>query len=152
MVTNWAKGRVVVGYVRSSGKGDDGQRSESLQKQALQQFAAEAGGRVSDWFLDDVRHLVSFQKRKIEQFVAEAGMQVVASYVEGGSGGGGMKQPALQRLLAAAQSGERAFDVLLVYSLSRLCRRSEALHVLLSLLRESGVEVVSVSEPHNLSA
>ena len=122
MVTNWAKGRVVVGYVRSSYEGDDAQRFSSSQN------------------------------RKIEQFVAEAGMQVVASHVERGSGSGGMKQPALQRLLAAAQSGERAFDVVLVYSLSRLCRRSEALHVLLSLLRDSGVEVVSVSEPHTLSA
>ena len=151
MVTNWAKGQVVVGYVRSSGKGDDAQRSVPLQKQAIQECAAGAGGQVSYWYVDDARHTVSFQERKIEKFVAEDGMQVVASYVEGGYDGDGVEQSALQRLLAAAQSGERAFDVVLVYSLPRLSRRIEALHVFLSLLRDSGVEVVSVSEGYTPS-
>ena len=63
-----------------------------------------------------------------------------------------LDKPALQRLLAAAQSGDRAFDVVLVYSLSRLSCRIEAFHVLLSLLRDSGVEVVSVSEGYIQSA
>ena len=119
--------------------------------QAIQECVAGAEGQVSDWYIDDARHTVSFKKRELERFTAEAGMQVVASYVEGGYDGDGVEQPGLHRLLPAAQSGERAFDVVLVYSLSRLCRRSEGLHVFLSLLRDSGVEVVSVSEGYTPS-
>ena len=37
MVTNWAKGRVVVGYVRSSYEGDDACCSVALQNTAIEQ-------------------------------------------------------------------------------------------------------------------
>ena len=147
MTNNWAKGRVVVGYVRSSGKGDDAQSSVPLQKQAIQECVAEAGGQVSDWYVDDARHSVSFQTQETQQFADEAAMQVVASYVEKVHDDG-MKQSALQRLLAAAQSSENGFDVVVVWSLSRLSRIAEDLHVLVCLLHDLEVEVVSVSEPY----
>ena len=78
-------------------------------------------------------------------------LDIVASYVDKVHGGG-VKQPELQRLLAAAQSSENGFDVVVVSSLSRLSRSAEDLHVIVSLLRDLGVEVVSVSEPHTPSA
>ena len=53
MVTNWAKGRVVVGYVRSSYEGDDACCSVALQNTAIEQCVAEAGGLVLDWYVDE---------------------------------------------------------------------------------------------------
>ena len=148
MVTNWAKGQVVVGHVHSSGKSDDAHRSASLQKEAIQRYVDEAGCQVSDWYVDDVRHLVSFQIPELERLAAQAAMQVIASYVDVGYDGDNVEQPALQRLLAAAQSGETGSDVVVVCCLSRLFRSAEDLHVLISLLRNLGVEVVSVFEPY----
>ena len=121
MVANWAY-KLVVSYVRSSGGGNDVGLSVSLQKTEIERCVAEAGGRVSDWYVDE------------------------------GCSGRSMKRPSLQRLLAAARSGERAFDVVVVYSLSRLCRSFEDFSVLGSLLGGSCVEVFSVSEPRTESA
>ena len=63
-----------------------------------------------------MRQSVSFQKRMIEQFVASYG---------GGYDADSVEQPALRRLLTATQSGERAFDVVLVYSQSKECPEIE---------------------------
>ena len=84
----------------------------------------------------------------MEQCAAEVGGQVSIWYVDEGYSGRSIERPALQRLLAAARSGEHAFDVVLVYRWSSLSRSVADLHVLVSLLRDLGVEVVSVSEPH----
>ena len=78
MVINW-EGRVVVGYVRSSVSGEDGQLSVSAQKQMMEQCAAEAGGQVSAWYVD-------------ERY-----------------GGGSIERPALQGLLAAAAVGRACY-------------------------------------------
>lgn len=117
MVTDGLEGRVVVGYVRSSAKGDDVHHSVSLQKEVMQQFVAALGGEVSVWYVDE-------------------------------EDGSSMERSALQHLVAAAGSPGRTLDVLVVYSWSRLCRSVEDLNILISLAGNSGVEVVSVSEPH----
>ena len=120
MVRKWLD-KLVAGYVRSRVRGEDRQLSVSAQKQVMEQYAAEAGGQVSDWYVDE-------------------------------ADGRSMERPALQRLLAAAQSGERAFDVVLVGKWSRLSRSAEDLRHIEATLRESGVEVVSVSEPRDSHA
>ena len=68
-----------------------------------------------------------------------------------GYGGGSMKRPSLQSLLAAAQSSERAFYVVLVCSLSRLGRSCSDMAVAGSLIQDLGAMLFSVSEPHVLS-
>ena len=80
MVPNWVD-KLVAGYVRSSVSGEDGQLSVSAQKQMMEQCAAEAGGQVSDWYVDE------------------------------GYAGDRIDRPALRRLLATARSGERSFAI-----------------------------------------
>ena len=108
MVTEWVC-KLVAGYVRSSVKGEDGQLSVSAQKQMMEQCAAEAGGKVSDWYVDE-----GYSDRSVER-------------------------PALLRLMAPVQSGERAFDVVLVWKWSRLSRSAEDLCCIEETLRESGL-------------
>ena len=115
MIPKWV-GKLVAGYVRTSVGREDGQLSVSAQKQMMEQHAAEAGGRVSNWYVDE------------------------------GYGGRSTERPALQRLLAEAQSGERAFDVVLVPEWSRLSRSAEDLCSIEEKLRGLGIELVSVSE------
>ena len=51
------------------------------------------------------------------------------------------------RLLADARSPDRCFDQVLVYKMSRLSRDLADYQGIMSELRESGVTVVSVSDP-----
>ena len=101
---------------------------------------------------DNARHSLFAQKHRIQQCADAFGVSVLDWYVDGGYSGRSMERPALQRLLAAARSGEHAFDVVLVYWWSSLSRSIADLHVLVSLLRDLGVEVVSVFEPLPRSA
>ena len=114
--------KLVADYVRSSVSGEDGQLSVSAQKQMMEQCAAEAGGQVS------------------------------ACYVDERYGGGSIERPALQRLLAAARSGELAIGVVLAYDWSKLCGHFEDFQVLSSLVGDTGVEVFSVSEARTVSS
>ena len=121
MVPKWVD-KLVAGYVRSSVSGEDGQLSVSAQKQMMEQCAAEAGGQVSDWYVDE------------------------------GEAGDRIDRPALRRLLATARSGELAIDVVLAYDWSKLCGHFEDFQVLSSLVGDTGVEVFSVSEARTVSS
>ena len=115
-------GKLVAGYVRSSVEGEDGRLSVSAQKQMMEQCAAEAGAQVSNW------------------------------YVDLGYSGRSMERPAFQSLLAAGQSGEPAFDVVLVWKWSRLSCNIEDLCCIEETLRKAGIDLVPVSEPGDSSA
>ena len=109
------KERVAVGYVRSSVEGDGGHSSVGAQKRMIERFAAEIGVSVMDWYVDQ------------------------------GHNGLDMERPALQQLLAAAQSGHGSFGLVVVWEPSRLSRNPDDAAAIASLLRESGVKLVFVS-------
>ncbi|MCD8149119.1 MAG: recombinase family protein [Clostridiales bacterium] len=56
-------------------------------------------------------------------------------------------RPSFRQMIAAAKSPEHPYDVVLVWKFSRFARNQEESIVYKSLLKKSGVEVVSVSEP-----
>ena len=120
MVANMEKKQVAVGYVRYSGESDDAHCSVAIQKRVIEDFAAGAGVSVMDWYVDQ------------------------------GYGGEDMERPGLQQVLVTAQSGDRPFDVVLVWGLSRLSRNQGDAAVIASLLQESGVGLVSVAEPDSV--
>ena len=121
MVPEWVD-QLVVGCVRSSVGEEYGRKSVSAQKQMIEQCAAEAGGQVSRWYVDE------------------------------GCSGRSMDRPAFLCLLAEAQSEKPAFDVVLVPKWSLLSRSAEDLCSIEETLRESEIELVSVSEPGDSSA
>ena len=106
----------VVGYIRSSVGGPEGDRSAAAQKAAMQGFADQSGRQVVDW------------------------------YVDVGYSGHDLNGPALQRLLDATQSDERTFDEVLVVKFSRLTRNRMRAAFALKQFRSAGVGLVSVSE------
>ena len=110
-------GKLAVGYVRTSVEGEDAELFVSAQKQKIEQYAAEVGVQVSDW------------------------------YVDVGYSGRGMEGTGVQRLLADARSEKPAFDVVLVWRYSRLGPDAVGLGWAKVVLRKSGVRLVSVSEP-----
>lgn len=122
MVTDDLNGQVVAGNGRDSSKGDDVDRSVSLLKEAVQQLVAELGG------------------------------QVLACYVDEGCSDHGAKRAAFRDLLAEAQLGEGAFAVVFVPKRSILNRSAEDVWSIEETPRESGIELVSVSEPGDSSA
>lgn len=95
---------------------------------------------------DDGRQTVENQQRELQEYAHRQGWRIVATFAEQISGAAGVNdRPQLAKALAAA--ARREFDVLIVFSLSRLTRGGafEALS-LIRRLRDSGVELISISE------
>lgn len=95
---------------------------------------------------DDGRQTVENQQRELSEYAHRHGWRVVATFSEQISGAAVIAdRPQLAEAFAAA--ARREFDVLIVFSLSRLTRGGplEAL-TLIRRLRDSGVELISISE------
>lgn len=66
---------------------------------------------------------------------------------EGISGKSVEKRPEFNRMIAIAKQKEESFDVILVWKFSRFARNQEESIVYKKMLKKSGVDVVSISEP-----
>ena len=94
----------------------------------------------------DVTQDVEAQKIAIQRFVEDRGGVVVYWYVDDGITGEALAGPALQRMLADAESGSRGFPRVFVWSKNRLTRDSADFETLKRRLSNAGVELVSVRE------
>jgi site-specific DNA recombinase len=88
------------------------------------------------------------QERKCREFARPNGIVVVDSeiYVDEGMSGVGMDRPGLQRLLKAAYSPARVFDVILVDDTSRLSRSTEDILSIHRKLKFKGLQLIAVSQ------
>lgn len=66
---------------------------------------------------------------------------------DGISGKKADKRPQFTQMIAIAKQKERPFDVILVWKFSRFARNQEESIVYKSMLKKSGVDVISISEP-----
>ncbi len=66
---------------------------------------------------------------------------------DGISGRKASNRPEFQKMISLAKSEEHPFELILVWKFSRFARNQEEAIVYKNLLKKSGVEVVSVSEP-----
>ena len=87
------------------------------------------------------------QKERIQAFAVERGIQIVDWQVDMGCSGINLERAGLQAVLAAAKSPDRGFDAVVIYRLDRLSRRTTDLLAILDALSESGVRLVSVTDP-----
>ena len=91
------------------------------------------------------------QKRLIRDYAKKNHIYLPSDniFIESGiSGKSAKKRPQFQRMIAAAKTTPRPFDVILVWKFSRFARNQEESIVYKSLLRNKcGVDVVSISEP-----
>ena len=114
-------GGTAVGYVRVSRCGTDDQTGVLAQERSI-----------------------AAQKQAITGYAETHGMQIVAWHVDVGQG---RDLPGLGQLMGDAGSLGRGFDIVLVYSRSRLSRNGVNLFQIMLELREAGVTVVSVTGP-----
>jgi site-specific DNA recombinase len=88
------------------------------------------------------------QVRKCKEFAEQNGLEVLAEqiYKDEGLSGVGSDRPGFQRLLAAAFSSDRAFDVLLIDDTSRLSRSQPEVMDTVAKLKWLGIRVVFPSQ------
>ena len=109
--------------------------------------------RVSSANQVDAQLSIAAQKDQITKFARANGLEIVGWYVDGGdddaeddASEGSGSLPAREALLADARSPERVFDTVLVWKFSRLSRNTLEFLTIVSVLKESGVTVTSVTE------
>ena len=75
------------------------------------------------------------------------GWAVTEEFVEPGASATDDRRPVFQRMLEAAASPDRRFDVICVHAFSRFYRNGAEMEMTIRRLRKQGVEVVSVTQP-----
>jgi site-specific DNA recombinase len=87
------------------------------------------------------------QRKRCRAHAKRLNAEVVREYVEPGvSGGSVLKREAFKRLMADLEQ-HKDIDMVIVWNISRWARDEEDLWVAYGLLRRSGIELVSVTEP-----
>ena len=121
-------------------------RSDTLENELLNIGAAYV--RVSDERQDE--YSPDSQLKKIREYAAKEGYLIPDEYVfydDGISGKSVRKRADFNRMIALAKDKDHSFDRIYVWKLSRFARNQEESIVYKNLLRKTGVNVVSVSEP-----
>lgn len=99
---------------------------------------------------DQIEYSPESQRKALRDYAQKNDLILPASLIfcdEGISGKDAKHRPAFNQMLALAKSEEHPFDVILVWKFSRFARNQEESIVIKNLLRKSGVEVRSISEP-----
>ncbi len=91
------------------------------------------------------------QLKKIQEYAKNQGIHLPNANIyreEGISGREAEKRPAFQKMIGAAKSTPRPFDVILVWKFSRFARsRSDSIFYKTLLRNKLGIDILSVSEP-----
>lgn len=90
------------------------------------------------------------QLREMRDYALKNNMFILENhiYIDEGISGRSSDRPAFQKMIAAAKSETKPFDILLLYKFSRFARNREDSVVYKSILRNKcGIEVISVKEP-----
>ncbi|MBQ9082362.1 MAG: recombinase family protein [Clostridia bacterium] len=104
--------------------------------------------RVSDERQDE--YSPDSQRKRIIAFAQQHSMMLCPEdffYDDGISAKTAANRTAFQQMIARARRADHPYDVILVWKFSRFARNQEEAIVYKNLLRKTGVEVVSVSEP-----
>jgi DNA invertase Pin-like site-specific DNA recombinase len=86
------------------------------------------------------------QRSQVAGHCQARGWEVVGEYVEAGASGTHENRPQLQRLMADAQGGDAAFDVVVVHSFSRFFRDAYHFEFHRRKLAKHGVQLVSITQ------
>lgn len=89
------------------------------------------------------------QYEMIARYAASHGVELsdTYTYIDEGISGRRTDRPAFQKMLADARMKPKPFDLVLVWKFSRFARSRKDSIVCKAMLRQCGIEVVSVSEP-----
>ncbi len=87
------------------------------------------------------------QRELTTRYCESQGWTVVDEFIEPGASATDDKRPVFQRLMEAAKSPDRRFNVICVHSFSRFYRNGAEMEITIRQLRKRGVEVVSMTQP-----
>jgi DNA invertase Pin-like site-specific DNA recombinase len=108
-------------------------------------------GRVSS-DRQDVDLSIASQLRALREYAARNGHTVVGEFVDQAETGRTAYRPKFREMISLARRPARPFDLILVYKYSRFARNREDSIVYKALLKKSGVQLISITEPVDDSA
>lgn len=95
---------------------------------------------------DRQEHSIESQWRLIQDYAARNGYTLIGRYEdEGISGRAAEKRPAFMQMIDDSEAGD--FDTILIYDSSRFARNLKDAIVYKSILKQNGVELISITEP-----
>lgn len=89
---------------------------------------------------------IKYQRAEIEKYCAQNGMTLLHEYVDQAYSATNDRRPDFLRMMAKSQNNPE-WDTILVYDLSRIFRNVKDAALYKSILRDSGIRLVSVTEP-----
>ena len=95
----------------------------------------------------DIDLSISAQLKNLREYAARNGYTVVREFVDEAESGRTADRPAFREMVAMARHSPRPFDAVLIWKYSRFARRREDSIVYKTMLRKSGIQVISITEP-----
>jgi site-specific DNA recombinase len=100
----------------------------------------------------DVDLSVAAQLKALREYAAKNGHSVVREFIDEAESGRTSYRPQFRQMIAMARQMDKPFDLILVYKYSRFTRNREDSIVYKALLKKSGVQLFSITEPVEDSA
>ena len=95
----------------------------------------------------DVDLSISAQLKALREYAARNHHTVVKEFVDEAESGRTAYRPQFREMISLAKRAEKPFDLILVYKYSRFARSREDSIVYKALLKKSGVQLISITEP-----
>jgi len=100
----------------------------------------------------DVDLSISAQLKALRDYATRNGHTVVKEFVDQAESGRTAYRPQFREMIFLAKRAEKPFELVLVYKYSRFARSREDSIVYKALLKKSGVQLISITEPLDDSA
>jgi len=95
----------------------------------------------------DVDLSVAAQLKALREYATRNGHAVVREFIDEAESGRTSYRPQFRQMIAMARHSDKPFDLILVYKYSRFARSREDSIVYKALLKKSGVQLISITEP-----
>ncbi|MBM4447423.1 MAG: recombinase family protein [Chloroflexi bacterium] len=95
----------------------------------------------------DVDLSLSAQLRSLREYAAKSGHEVVREFVDEAESGRSCDRPAFREMIALAKMKQPPFQAILVWKLNRFARNRMDSVTYKALLRNKGIQVISINEP-----
>jgi site-specific DNA recombinase len=100
----------------------------------------------------DVGLSVAAQLKALREYAARNGHSVVREFIDEAESGRTSYRPQFRQMISMARHSDKPFDLILVYKYSRFARSREDSIVYKALLKKSGVQLTSITEPFDDTA
>jgi site-specific DNA recombinase len=95
----------------------------------------------------DVDLSLSAQLRSLREYAAKNGHEIVREFVDEAESGRSSDRPAFREMIALAKLKQPPFEAILVWKLNRFARSRIDSVTFKALLRNKGIQVISINEP-----